>query len=165
MKKPIYIAIIVCLALHLFSCKSDKKETKNLVKEVTFTKEGELTLYHLKDSIFEPITKLNIEIADDEYQIQTGLMYRKSMQNDRGMLFMFPDESPHSFYMKNTEFPLDIIFIDSKYKVVSIQKNAQPLDETSLPSEGPAQYVLEVNAKLTDTWNLQKGDSISFQKN
>ncbi|WP_438710062.1 DUF192 domain-containing protein [Aquimarina muelleri] len=66
--------------------------------------------------------------------------------------------------MKNTKFPLDIIFINAKNKVVSIQKNAKPLDESSLSSKGAAQYVLEVNAKLTDTWNLKSGDSISFSK-
>ncbi|WP_109299893.1 DUF192 domain-containing protein [Aquimarina sp. AU474] len=164
MKRIIYSGIIICSTLQLFSCKTDTKNNQNLVKEVTFTKEGELSLFNTNDSITSLITKLDIEIADDDYQIQTGLMYRKSMQSDRGMLFIFPNESPHSFYMKNTEFPLDIIFINEKYKVVSIQKNAQPLDESSLPSEGPAKYVLEVNAKLSDSWNLKKGDSISFTK-
>ncbi|WP_062053142.1 DUF192 domain-containing protein [Aquimarina longa] len=164
MKKHIYTSIITCCILSIFSCKTDSKEKQNLVKEITFTKEGELSLFNLQDSIATPITKLNIEIADDEYQIQTGLMYRTSMQNNQGMLFMFPEEAPRSFYMKNTKIPLDIIFIDSKNKVVSIQKNARPLDESLLPSDGPAQYVLEVNAKLTTTWNLKKGDSISFIK-
>ncbi len=164
MRRIIYSGIIICIAFQLFSCKSETKNNQNLVKEVTFTKEGELSLFTVNDSITSLITKLDIEIADDDYQIQTGLMYRKSMQPDRGMLFIFPDESPHSFYMKNTEFPLDIIFIDAKQKVVSIQKNARPFDERSLPSDGPAKFVLEVNAKLSDTWQLKKGDSISFTK-
>lgn len=164
MKKSIYIIIIVCAILQLLSCKTDSKSNKSITKEITFTKEGELSLFSLKDSIPNLITKLDIEIADDEYQIQTGLMYRESMLKNEGMLFIFPEEAPRSFYMKNTKFPLDIIFIDAKNKVVSIQKNAQPLNESSLPSEGPAKYVLEVNAKLSDTWNLKKGDSISFSK-
>ncbi|MEW7291094.1 DUF192 domain-containing protein [Aquimarina sp. 2304DJ70-9] len=164
MRKNTYILAMACATLSLFSCKTDSKNKQNLVKEVAFIKEGELSLFNLKDSIPNSITKLDIEIADDDYQIQTGLMYRKSMQNDRGMLFIFPEEAPRSFYMKNTEFALDIIFIDSKNKVVSIQKNAKPLDESSLPSKGPAQYVLEVNSGLTDTWNLKTGDSISFIK-
>ena len=119
----------------------------------------------INDSITKPITTIDIEIADDEYQTQTGLMYRKSMLPNQGMLFIFPEEAPRSFYMKNTEFALDIIYIDKNNKVVSIQKNAKPYDETSLPSEGPAQYVLEVNAQLTDSWNLKARDSISFTKN
>ncbi|MBL0685599.1 DUF192 domain-containing protein [Aquimarina mytili] len=164
MRKSISILVIACVTLSIFSCKTDTKNTKNLVKEVTFTKEGELSLFDSKDSIPSSITTLDIEIADDDYQIQTGLMYRKSMQNNQGMLFVFSKEAPRSFYMKNTEFALDIIFIDSKNKVVSIQKNAQPFNESSLPSEGPAQYVLEVNAGLTNTWNLKSGDSISFTR-
>ncbi len=164
MKKSIFIIIIVCTILQLFSCKTDSKSNKSITKEITFTKEGELSLFSLKDSIPNLITKLDIEIADDEYQIQTGLMYRESMLKNEGMLFIFTEEAPRSFYMKNTRFPLDIIFIDAKNKVVSIQKNAQPLNESSLPSEGPAKYVFEVNAKLSDTWNLKKGDSISFSK-
>ncbi len=164
MKKNIYLLIIACIILSIFSCKTDTKNNQNLVKEVTFTKEGELSLYTQKDSVSTPITTLDIEIADDDYQIQTGLMYRKSMQDKQGMLFIFPEEAPRSFYMKNTEFALDIIFINADNKIVSIQKNAIPLNEASLPSDGPAQYVLEVNAKLTDTWNLKAGDSISFSK-
>lgn len=164
MKAYPLITLILLACLGLQSCKSDQKNERIATPEVTFTKEGELTLYNLKDSIPTAITKLDIEIADNDYQIQTGLMYRKSMQNDRGMLFIFSEDAPRSFYMKNTEFSLDIIFINSKNKVVSIQKNAKPLDERSLPSTGPAQYVLEVNTGLTDSWNLKAGDSISFKK-
>ncbi len=164
MRKKLFIPIVALATLYLFSCKTETKNEQILTKKITFTKEGELTLFNTKDSITNPITTLDIEIADDDYQIQTGLMYRKSMLDSQGMLFIFPEEAPRSFYMKNTEFPLDIIFIDSKNKVVSIQKNAQPLNESSLPSEGPAQYVLEINAKLSDGWNLKAGDSISFTK-
>ncbi len=164
MKKNSYLPLIAMVAIGLFSCKTETKNEQILTKEITFTKEGELSLFDLQDSIPMVIQKLDIEIADDEYQIQTGLMYRKSMQNNQGMLFTFPNEAPRSFYMKNTEFPLDIIFINSKNKVVSIQKNAQPLNESSLPSEGPAQYVLEVNAGLSEKWNLRSGDSISIVK-
>ena len=66
--------------------------------------------------------------------------------------------------MKNTEFALDIIFLDSEQKIVSIQQNAKPLDPTSLPSEGPAKYVLEGNAGLSEKWGLQSGDRIEFSQ-
>ncbi len=164
MTKCNYFLILAATMLSLFSCKTDSKNNQILTSEITFTKEGELSLFNLKDSVPSLINKIDIEIADNEYQIQTGLMYRKSMQDDQGMLFIFPEEATRSFYMKNTEFPLDIIFIDSNNKVVSIQKNAQPLNESSLSSEGPAQYVLEVNAGLSDQWKLKKGDSITYTK-
>ena len=81
------------------------------------------------------------------------------------MLFIFPDVNPRSFYMKNTEFPLDIIYIDEGQKIVSFQKDAQPYNESSLPSNAPAKYVLEINAGLSEQLGLQVGDSISFSRN
>ena len=86
------------------------------------------------------------------------------MEANQGMLFVFPDVSVRSFYMKNTEFPLDIIYIGANQKIVSFQKNAQPYNESSLPSEAPAKYVLEINAGLSDNMGLQVGDSISFNR-
>ena len=79
------------------------------------------------------------------------------------MLFIFPDEIRRSFYMKNTEFGLDIIYISSHKEIVSIQKNAKPLDENSLPSNAPAMFVLEVNAGLADQWKLENGDVLEFK--
>lgn len=140
------------------SCKEEQKTVKPIV--ISFEKEGVLTLRKAtSDSI---ISTLDIEIADDEYQTQTGLMYRDHMDKKQGMLFIFPDERPRSFYMKNTHIPLDIIYINSNKKVVSIQKNAKPFDETSLPSEGAAKYVLEINSGLADTWNIETGDTLDF---
>lgn len=142
---------------------SKTSESKSLTKEISFTKEGELTLLKAEnDSI---IAKLDIEIADDEYSTQTGLMYRHSMAKNQGMLFIFKDSRQRSFYMKNTEIPLDIIYFDSEKRLASIQKNAKPFDETSLPSENVSQFVLEVNAGLTDKWKLQKGDMFQFSEN
>ena len=108
------------------------------------------------------VATLDIEIADTEYKTQTGLMYRNSMEKNQAMLFVFQTEERRSFYMKNTEIPLDIIYFNSEKKLMSIQKNAKPHDESSLPSESESQYVLEVNAGLSDKWNLEKGDSFEF---
>ncbi|RFN58591.1 DUF192 domain-containing protein [Marixanthomonas ophiurae] len=163
MKKAIILLLSITLTGAIFSCKDKTSEQKSITKEVSFTKEGELTLKEAKtDSI---ITTLDIEIADDEYQTQTGLMYRKGMGDNQGMLFVFEDSRPRSFYMKNTEFSIDIIYINSDKEIVSIQKNAKPMDPTSLPSQGAAQYVLEVNAGLSDTWELEKGDVVGWTTN
>ncbi len=164
MKKILISAGIVCSILAFYNCKDSRNsESKSITKEITFTKEGELSLLKAKtDSI---IAKLDIEIADDEYSTQTGLMYRHSMKENQGMLFVFNDSRQRSFYMKNTEIPLDIIYINPEKEIVSIQKNAKPFDETSLPSETVSQYVLEVNAGLSDKWKLDKGDKIQFTKN
>lgn len=144
------------------ACKEKNESQTSITKEVSFTKEGELTIK--KAETDSTLVMLDIEIADDEYQTQTGLMYRKGMPNNQAMLFIFDDEQPRSFYMKNTEFGLDIIYINSKKEIVNIQKNAQPLDPTSLPSQGAAQYVLEVNDGLSDLWGLQAGDRVEWSK-
>jgi uncharacterized membrane protein (UPF0127 family) len=164
MKKIFISAAIIASLFSLYNCKDNSKsESKSITKEITFTKEGELTLMKAaNDSI---ISTLDIEIADDDYQTQTGLMYRNSMAQNQAMLFVFPDEQRRSFYMKNTEIPLDIIYLNSKKEIVSIQKNAKPFDESSLPSEELSQYVLEVNAGLSDAWKLEKGDKIEFTQN
>ena len=150
----VYICIIA-----LVSC---KKEGEKVITqtEVKFKKEGVLTIVK-KDST--SIT-LDIEIADTDFDVQTGLMYRSSMQNKQGMLFVFDDTKERFFYMKNTQFPLDIIYIDNKLSIVSFQKNAKPFDERSLPSNAPAKYVLELNAGLVDQWNISTGDQIHYTK-
>lgn len=157
--KKTYINLYLIFFLVALSCNnSSKTVTKSL--DISFKKEGILQLKKaINDSL---ITSLNIEIADDDYQTQTGLMYRNSIADSQGMLFIFPNEISRNFYMKNTRIPLDIIYISKDSTIVSFQKNAKPFDETSLPSNVPAKYVLEVNAGLADTWKLDVGDTISF---
>ena len=149
------------LFLNIFqSCDQKRKKTISITKEINFSKEGELTLRKTEsDSIFKT---LDIEIAQTEYETQTGLMYRKSMEERQAMLFIFQEEQPRSFYMKNTEFSLDIIYINKKKKVVSIQKNTTPYDKNSLPSGEPVLYVLEIKAGLSDRWGIENGDSVRW---
>lgn len=158
MKKA--LAITLVLSVFFLACKENaKQEIKT--KKVAFTKEGELQILKA-DSL---LVNLDIEIAESDYETQTGLMYRESMEEKQGMLFIFPDVAMHSFYMKNTEFPLDIIFIDEDLEIASFQENAQPLDESGLSSQVPIKYVLEVNAGLSEKWLLEVGDRISFSRN
>ncbi len=162
MIKILRIIIVLCTTFYFYNCKNIN-ETKSITKKVVFTKEGDLQLLKGKsDSI---ITTLDLEIADDDYQTQTGLMYRKTMEDHQAMLFIFKKEQPRSFYMKNTEFSIDIIFINKDKEIVNIHKSAKPYDKTSLPSEGPILYVLEINAGLSKQWTLEKGDKITWTKN
>ena len=148
------------LCFTALSCKEVNKNIPVTTTTVSFTKEGELQIKKASsDSI---IADLNIEIADDDYSTQTGLMYRNNMENNQGMLFVFPDSEYRNFYMKNTKISLDIIYISEDKRIVSIQENAMPMDETSLPSEAPAKYVLEVNSGLSKIWSLEKGDLIYY---
>jgi len=158
MKHLAFIILICTTSLCLSSCKEENKTIKQV--EVTFTKEGELTLYKgINDTI---ITKLDIEIAKTNQEVQTGLMYRKSMKTNQGMLFVFPQIRERSFYMKNTRIPLDLIFLDNNKTIVSFQENAKPFNEASLPSNAPAQFVLEVNAGFAEKWLLEVGDKMDY---
>lgn len=101
-----------------------------------------------------------VEIADDEAERQTGLMNRPSMGPDRGMLFEFEDERDRAFWMHNTYIPLDIIYIDSAGKIVSIAANATPFSETPIPSMGAAKGVLELNGGRAEALGIQAGDTV-----
>src|SRR5690606_26204634 len=116
----IYLLPILILTL-VISCKeSEKKIIKTTTVE--FKKEGSLQI--LQQETDSLLVRLDIEIADNEYETATGLMYRSSMEPEQGMLFVFEDVAMRSFYMKNTEFPLDIIFLDNEKRIASFQKNA-----------------------------------------
>ena len=152
-------SILLGSTLLLSSCKDDKKDIQPI--EIAFKKEGELKIYKaINDSL---VASIDIEIADTDYDTQTGLMYRTSMKDSQGMLFVFPTMRERFFYMKNTKIPLDLIYLNTQLEIVSFQENARPLDEGSLPSHVPAQYVLEVNAGLAEKWLLDVGDRIVYE--
>ena len=158
--KFIYSLLLACIVLQ-FAC---KENTNRVVKteDVTFTKEGELRIYKAQTDTL--LVSLDIEVAETDYETETGLMYRKSMEENQGMLFVFPDIRQHFFHMKNTEFGLDIVFIDEHLKIASFQENAKPYDEKLLPSQVPVKYALEINAGLAEKWLLEVGDTIEYNK-
>lgn len=98
-----------------------------------------------------------LEIADTPRKQQLGLMHRKSMPADRGMLFVFEDERERSFWMKNTHIPLDIVYADVDGKVVSV-KPMQPMDESPVPSDGAAKYAVEINQGAAKRAGVKAGD-------
>jgi uncharacterized membrane protein (UPF0127 family) len=124
----------------------------------TFTKEGEVTFWRAQ----QKIVTIDVEIAATESERAQGLMFRPSMPDSVGMLFIFEWSAPQAFWMKNTIMSLDIIYVDENKKIVSISKNAVPYSEESLPSAGNAQYVVEVVAGFTDKYGIQPGDRITF---
>ena len=104
------------------------------------------------------------EVADNPAAHRKGLMFRKSMPEDKGMLFIFRQAGPYGFWMKNTRFPLDIIWIDAQKKIVDIYPNAIPCKDvcnTYAPSAS-ALYVLEVNGGFTLKHRVRIGDVVRF---
>ncbi len=105
-----------------------------------------------------------VEVADTSTKRELGLQYRRDLAPDRGMIFLFPTESEHAFWMKNTPIPLDMIFINSDGKIVGIVEQAVPfsLDSRSVPAT--SRFVLEINGGLSKRHGIKIGDSIRFQE-
>jgi uncharacterized protein len=101
-----------------------------------------------------------VEIAKDDATRERGLMDRRYMAADRGMLFEFDRDAPAAFWMKNTYIPLDMIFIARTGLVTRIVANAEPLSERVIPSGGPCAAVLELNGGTAAAIGLKVGDKI-----
>jgi uncharacterized protein len=129
------------------------------IPEPQFKKEGELTFFK---SDGKEVKKMEIEIADNGQERQQGLMYRKSMDEGRAMLFIFPTEEMQGFWMKNTIMSLDLMYVNKNKEIVKIHKNAIPFSEKDIPSEKPAMYVVETVAGFADKYGLKEGDKIEF---
>ena len=160
MKHTIFGLAVLIFVGTFSSCKDGKKQSIETA-EPQFTKEAELTF---KSSDGEILSVFDVEIAKTPYEQQTGLMYRKSMEKNQGMLFVYPQDRPrYGFYMKNTFIPLDLIYINSAKEIVDFHEHTEPFNETPLPSEAPAKYVLEVNAGTVENLGLKLGDFVEFE--
>ncbi|HET9817655.1 MAG TPA: DUF192 domain-containing protein [Rhodanobacteraceae bacterium] len=109
--------------------------------------------------------RFSVELADTPAEQAHGLMGRTHMPGDHGMLFVFRDSEPRTFWMKDTLIPLDMLFFDATGRLVAIQADAQPCkaDPCKLyPSGTPARYVLELNAGAAAKLGVRKGDVITF---
>ncbi len=148
----VLIAVAVFFIVNNFIINSEPE-----VKYYTFKKEGELTF---TDSLGNAKIKIDLEIADNEYERQLGLMNRKSMEENQGMLFIFQYERMQSFWMRNTLIPLDMMFVNKDNKIITIHKNTKTLSAQSYPSTGPSIYVVEVVGGFTDKYKIVVGDKI-----
>jgi uncharacterized membrane protein (UPF0127 family) len=107
--------------------------------------------------------QVKVEVVTRSDEMARGLMYRRSLGKNSGMLFIFRREEPQSFWMKNTLIPLDMIFISRNLVIVEIT-TMQPCITDPCPdytSRQPAQYVLEVNAGYCRSHNIIIGDKVS----
>lgn len=107
---------------------------------------------------------LRAEVADTLQARIRGLMFRKSLSEDEGMLFVFEESARHSFWMKNMSFPLDIIWISADKTVVDIARNVTPCVEDcpALVPRLPSRYVLEVSAGFATRHRVEVGDRVRF---
>jgi len=107
--------------------------------------------------------RINVEIADTETLRRSGLMHRKQLPKDHGMLFVYPDQAIRGVWMKNTLIPLDILFLSEKGKVISMLRNLPPCKQELCPifvSTYKAQYMLELNAGFIDEHQMKTGQDL-----
>jgi len=107
---------------------------------------------------------IRVEVAATPAARRVGLMFRKHLDDDAGMLFVMPQRTVHVFWMKNTYVPLDMIFVDEDGTVAGIVQDAKPLTLEGRKVDRPSRYVIEVNAGLTARIGLQAGDRVDLSE-
>jgi len=116
-------------------------------------------------TIYFSKSNIKVEIADTQEKRALGLMYRTELAENKGMLFIFDKEDKHSFWMKNTYIPLDMIWINQNLEIVHIE-NASPCKTKVCPNYQPqknALYVIEVNSDYTKKHDIKIGDKIEIK--
>ena len=141
-----YISLFILLYFILITVLNAQETTNIIIKN------------NIKDVYF------NVEIARKKIDREKGLMFRKNLNLEKGMLFIFPNESKVSKWMKNTLISLDIIFISKNYKIVDIINNAKIMSKEILTSKVKAKYALEINAGLVKKLNIKIGNNIYFEE-
>ncbi|WP_442753719.1 DUF192 domain-containing protein [Methylocystis sp. JAN1] len=104
--------------------------------------------------------EFHVELADTPGERAKGLMYRKHMPADQGMLFDFHEETPVMMWMKNTYIPLDMVFVSRHGMVTAIAADTVPMSEATISSDGPAYAVIELNAGTASRIGLKPGDLV-----
>jgi uncharacterized membrane protein (UPF0127 family) len=137
--------LLLLLLLPTWSCKKEAKKQ---------TKDNATVCFEKKDT--EKVC-VNVEVADTARLRARGLMYRRELDQDQGMLFIFPQEDQKFFWMKNTYIPLDMIFINEDLEVVGILENVEPLTEELRSVGVPSILVVEVNGGWAARHGVEKG--------
>lgn len=146
---------ILSVVLGFVSCSSESRlDTLGLetIKAEVYSPQGELLL------------TAGLEVVKTPAQRAKGLMFRNSLANDRGMIFVFPKEDSYRFWMKNTQIPLDMLFISKDMKVVELIENAIPFSEEARGGNVDSLYVIEINGGLARAHGIKQGARIVLER-
>lgn len=156
---PIAIVASICALIFGFSRDEVWKQISFWDNSSSLSQESTIRAsIESKDNI-----TIQLEVARTSEQQEKGLMYRQSLEENSGMLFIFDHPQPLAFWMKNTYIPLDIAFLDQNKKVINIEAKAEPLDTTKLyKSKNSALYAVEMNAGWFEKNNVREGDMFKF---
>lgn len=157
-----FLAILAALII-IFSGDEDPVEQQTVNIELGgFQNDGTLTFI---DSSGNDIVTIDIEIADELGEQQSGLMYREELGKLQGMLFIYDPARFQVFWMKNTFISLDIIFADKDGRIINFHEYTIPSSEQKYPSEGVSMYIVEVNAGFCEEYGINPGDRIVYSRN
>ena len=132
-------------------------QTASVLVEPDWIVRPDATLELLSPDGSVPIARISVEIAAEPTSWARGLMGRALPDDDQGMLFVYPDSRPRAFWMRNTPATLDILFADADRRVTHIVREAQPMSDKHLGSNGPASYVIEVRGGYAERHGVVKG--------
>lgn len=145
--------------LFVAGCGKDKPAA--IPMDIPFRGDGILEFLAPDGSV---ITRIAIEIAETDSAQIRGLMDRRSLPERGGMLFVYPNEEPRSFWMRSTPLPLDLLFITAGDSVLNVVPRTVPYSDDRIESTGPARHVLEVRAGFTERWGIDPGTRIRWSR-
>ena len=145
------LPLVAALFLSLVTGCGPDTESANDTGEPSFEQEGTLAFYQPNG---DTLATIAIEIADSDSERQRGLMQRRSLGYDRGMLFIFDETSTNGMWMKNTPLPLDIVFVAPDSQVINIARRTTPFSEDTIEPAAPRRFVVEVRAGFANEFGL-----------
>jgi uncharacterized protein len=149
MQKPLLVAYLVFFLVGLASAGIEAAQQEQALRKISFS----------------TTATIQAEVADTAAKRQLGLMFRKSLAKDRGMLFIFEHPDFYRFWMKNCRFPIDMIWLDQNKRIVYIRSNVPPCLDDPCPTYGPekkASYVIETVAGFANENGLRPGMEVKF---
>ncbi len=157
MRKLLYL-ILPFATLNMISCgEEESAETEPTGRTLDYT--ATVTFLTAAE---DTVTTIEAAVADDDESRSTGLMDVYDMPRNKGMLFIFDDEEPRSFWMANTPLALDIIFVNADMEIIRVHQNTRPFSDRNVESELPAKYVVETNAGFTLRHDIIEGMKIAY---
>lgn len=162
--KWLVVSSLVFLSTNIYGKKLPSKPIEKTIETVSEKKDQKVKFK--KTFIKIKNIKIDVELAETEEQLEYGLMFRDRLSTNQGMLFIFDQERPLSFWMKNTIIDLSIAYFDKNKKIVDIQEmkatSSLDLQIPSYPSKSPALYALEMNARWFEKNHIKVEDTFEF---
>lgn len=165
MKQPLKLLLGVVIITLISGC--SHRQTKSNSKNTKSTNDRSSSLIFSDTLSFlssanDTLATIQVAVANEPNERNEGLMDVNNLPQDRGMLFIFEEQQPLSFWMANTPLPLDIFFVNKDMEIVRIHRNTQPFTEENFTSDAPAIYAVETNGGFAVAHDIQEGMQITF---